>query len=68
MTEYGIFNDEGCIERGFWTEDEAGVALADYYADGEENLSIEALCGEHDEQPADSCEECFSEDDEDESD
>jgi hypothetical protein len=68
MTEFGIFNAEGCIERGFWTEEEAGSALADLYANGEENLSVDALCDEHDEQPLNSCEDCFEEDDDDEDD
>lgn len=63
--EYGIFNDEGCIERGFWFVEHAQerAELADYT---EEGVTVRALCGDHDEQPADSCEVCNTdEDDED---
>jgi hypothetical protein len=66
--EYGIFNDEGCIERQFWTEEEAGLALADLYASGESGLTIHVLCPDHEEQPRDYCEECATDGDEDDED
>jgi hypothetical protein len=68
MIEYGIFNDEGCIDREFYTYRSAQIALAAYYAAGGRFLSIEELCPEHDEQPKDGCEECDAEEDEDEED
>ena len=59
--EYGIFNDEGCIESQLWTEGEAQIALAHWYTEGERHLSIHRICPDHDEQPADFCEECLAE-------
>jgi len=59
-TEYGIFIDEGCVESGFYSREEAEAAVVDRY-DGEE-VWIDAICHEHPEQPADKCEECHAED------
>jgi hypothetical protein len=55
--EYGVFNDEGCLERGFYTEAAARAALERRYAD-EPGGYAAPLCPEHDEQPNDRCEEC----------
>lgn len=61
MTEYGIFNDEGCVERGYWSE-KAAQAAADGY-DPDDEVYADALCSEH-EQPYDFCDECVGEDEE----
>lgn len=61
MTEYGLFNDEGCVERGFWSAEEADAANVERYEPDDE-LTAHPLCAKHEEQPADGCEECDSED------
>lgn len=64
-TQYGIFNDEGCIEANLWSKDQAEAALDLWVEEGEdrEDLSIEALCPDHEEQPKDGCEECATDGD-----
>jgi hypothetical protein len=64
VTEYGLFNDEGCVERGFWSEREASAAIGDRYHPDDE-LMVESLCSDHadDEQPANGCELCAADDD-----
>lgn len=57
--EYGIFNDEGCVERQFWSSGEAAEFIADNY-DEEDGLEVRELCPDHDEQPYDACEECYA--------
>lgn len=62
MTEYGIFNDEGCIDRGFYCIGEAVKTSLEYIEAGEENVSVAELCLEHDiEQSVEDCEECWAE-------
>jgi hypothetical protein len=60
MIEWGVFNDEGCIDSQM---DEAGAKLAAeaYRADGDEHVQAARMCPEHEEQPADGCEECDAE-------
>jgi hypothetical protein len=67
MTEYGVFNDEGCIYVAD-TRDEADAEAAKeraaddgYYAD---LISVHEMCPDHrdEEQPKDGCEECNAED------
>lgn len=65
-TEYGVFNDEGCVERQLWTLEAASRAAAAY--DEDDEVRVEALCPEHDEEPAAFCEECHAEDEEDKDD
>lgn len=60
MTEFGIFNDEGCVERGFFSVADAKTAAVTTYAE-DDGLSVSELCQEHDEQPYDTCEECYVE-------
>ncbi|MFC8583173.1 hypothetical protein ACFUGD_01145 [Streptomyces sp. NPDC057217] len=65
MTEYGVFNDEGCVFIAD-TKDEA-EAQADVYR-AEDNgywadlYSVYEMCPDHreEEQPKDGCEECAS--------
>jgi hypothetical protein len=59
--EWGIFNDEGCIEAQFYSEASAQIGLASYYLEGERGLSIAVICPEHEGQMADGCEECDAE-------
>lgn len=59
MVEYGLFNDEGCVERNFYDRDNAVLALTEY--DPENELRISVVCPEHGDQEADYCEECESE-------
>lgn len=59
MDEYGLFNDEGCVERGLWSQEQAHQALQAYSL--EDELTVHRLCSEHEEQPADTCEECAGE-------
>lgn len=61
MQEYGLFSDEGCIEAGFHSDTAAEAAIADRY-DVDDELTVRAICPDHEEQPADACEECFGED------
>jgi hypothetical protein len=67
-TAYGLFNAEGLFEGPFWSVPEVSRALDDYRreagedADGTEFAS--AICGEHEEEPAGSCEICWAEEDE----
>lgn len=63
MTEYGLFNDEGCVDRGFISVEAAEAALAEQYDVGDE-LVVKELCPEHEEEPRDSCEECNVEEEE----
>jgi hypothetical protein len=63
-TEYGIFNEEGCTARGFWSVEEAEAYFAeceDYEVDERDDYDIEPVC-EHDGE-VDDCEICLGEDD-----
>lgn len=67
-TEYGVFNDEGCLEAGMWSVAEAEQRAAEYRADdeGDEDAKAHELCPEHDgrngdgtePQPKNGCELC----------
>ena len=61
MNEYGVFNSEGLIEGGFYSEEFANQALEDYINDGEDpdDIHIARICEYHEEQEADSCSECL---------
>ena len=41
--EYGIFNDEGCLERGFWSFQEAYEVIAERYPD-EPFIEVHEMC------------------------
>lgn len=60
--EYGIFNDEGCIARGWFDKASAHAEMDTEYPD-EPGAYVAEMCPYHDEQPADTCEDCSSEDD-----
>lgn len=59
-TEYGVFADEGCLERQFASYNAADLAAADYRAHGSPDAFASELCPDHEdeEQPRDGCEEC----------
>jgi hypothetical protein len=59
--EYGIFNDEGALEGGFYNRDTAVGVLETRYADDPQAYVAEA-CPDHPDHPRESCEECDSED------
>jgi len=56
IREYGIFNDEGLIENGFFSHNEACEAITAKYP-GEDFYSAR-ICHKHPEQVAEDCEEC----------
>ena len=60
MSEYGIFSDEGCLESGFFSEEEAWARATSQYGD-EPNLTVEEICPDHEEQARFSCELCEEE-------
>ncbi|MET9816537.1 hypothetical protein [Streptomyces sp. NPDC006355] len=59
---YGVFGDEGPLETNDCAV-EAANSAADYAAedDGDTTYVVRIICPDHEEQPADSCEECFAE-------
>lgn len=59
--EYGIFTDEGCIDRDFWSVDEAEIVrVRDYSEDG---AYVAPMSRDQDD-----CEAGYEDDDSDESD
>ena len=58
MSEYGLFNDEGCVEAQFYSVEEALRALKFY--DPDDDIDVREICPDHDEQARDTCEECFA--------
>jgi hypothetical protein len=62
MTEWGVFNDEGCVERGLWSAEEAGLAVILHRKAGDEHAEAKEMCSDHEEQPKYYCEECFGDD------
>ena len=68
MTEYGLFNDEGCLEAQMYSVEEAEGRRAEYITEGleePEDITVRELCPDHEGQPKDGCEECNAEPDED---
>lgn len=55
-TEFGIFNDEGCIEGEFYSREDADRAMADRYA--EDDAHVAEVCPDHRDQERDHCEHC----------
>lgn len=60
--EYGIWNDDGQLESGFFSYAEAEEALASRYAD-EDDCYIAEVCTEHEDETAAHCPHCNYEDD-----
>ena len=65
--EYGIFNDEGCLESDFYSREAAEHALLKYAPD-DPHAYVEEVCEEHRDQPRFGCEECNAEEEEPEED
>jgi len=61
-TEYALFNDEGMVEGGFYSVEEATAAIADRYSEDDE-LTVEEVCHDHPEQPKCGCVLCDDEGD-----
>lgn len=55
MIEYGLFSDEGCVERQFWSMQEAELAISTRY-DPDDGLEALEMCGRHGGQPLYGCE------------
>ena len=60
MREFGLFNDGGCVEAGFFSRQEAEEALRTRYSE-EDGLEVAAICPDHPEQEDAFCEECNAE-------
>lgn len=58
MIEYGIFNDEGLLEDGYYVEAEARESLASPVYDGDVHAYVAPICREHHEYRADACPLC----------
>ena len=58
-TEFGIFNDEGCIEADFFSREGAEQAMADRYS--EDDAHVAEVCPDHRDQERDHCEHCQAE-------
>ena len=56
--EIGIWNDEGMIDSGFYTQADAASALTEWAAKGETGLQALVICPDHDGEPDFCCEEC----------
>lgn len=73
-TEYGVFNDEGCLEAGMWSQAQADERAAEYRAEGDDEAKAHELCPEHDgrngdgtdPEPKGGCEPCAEAETEDE--
>jgi hypothetical protein len=66
MIEFGVFNDEGCVESGLWSFALAEQARDAHRAAGDSEAYAAEMCPEHEEEPRESCEECNTEDDDEE--
>lgn len=64
LTEYGIWDEKagGFIETQLYSKEQAEARFTDYADTGDKEyldmLHVLAICPDHEEQPADSCEEC----------
>lgn len=63
MANYGVFNDEGCIESGFNSRDEALQAQQQTYAD--DDTHVAEVCSEHEGYERYYCDICNADTDED---
>lgn len=60
--EYGIFSDEGLLERDSSSAEEAERTRTKRYA--EDDATVHPVCHDHPEHPAHACEKCDAEDSE----
>lgn len=65
--EYGVFGDEGPIDRSDCAMQAAnGAAFYTAEDDGDTQYVVKVICPDHEDQPQDGCEECFTDQDADE--
>lgn len=57
MSEYGIFAEDGQLERGFFSMEEAEKALARRYSPADE-AHVGECCHDHPEHERSTCEQC----------
>lgn len=62
--EYGVFSEEGCLERQFYSYEAANHAAVGYRDDGDTDAHAAEMCPDHEEQPREGCDVCESEGDE----
>ncbi len=60
MQEYGLFSDEGLVEGGFYSSEEADAAIEDRYS-LEDELDVAPICASHRDYRKSHCEKCDSE-------
>lgn len=65
MCEFGLFSDEGIIEGGFSSKEEAEEAIKKRYSE-EDELKIFECCPEHPDFSRICCEECDAEEEQEE--
>lgn len=61
VNEFGIFSDEGCVERGFFGREDAEAAVAERYS-ADDGVHVAECCHDHPDHERFSCEECNAED------
>lgn len=59
MPEWGIFTDEGCLERGFRFREDATRHLEKWYVEDDARVCL--CCHDHPDEPRDTCEACNEE-------
>ena len=59
--EYGVFNDEGLIDSGFYSKSDAIAAASRYVSEGDLWASAHPICEYHEDEVATHCEKCNSE-------
>lgn len=60
MTEWGVFSDEGCVEAGLWSQQEAEEAASSHRANGDDTARAARICPDHEEQEEGNCDECLA--------
>lgn len=63
LTEYGLFNDEGCLDAQMYSAEEAERRRQKYIDGGEhpDDVVVKEMCPDHEGEAKDDCEECFTE-------
>lgn len=69
-TEYGVFNAEGCLERQIYDQGQANDQATLERGRGDETAYASEMCSDHayNEQPKDWCEDCASDEGDDDDD
>lgn len=61
MREFGLFSDEGCVEAGFFTREDATAAMQARYQTA--GLEVAEVCPDHEGERRLNCESCEAETD-----